>query len=966
MLPALITEKVREKTSTDIGQFLDEHTTATLTPDFLAEMVKVWVCSDFIAKWCQQNPEKFTQLVVEDNLNQQFDATTYQDKLKLELTEANDKASLSTMLRRVRHQEMVRIAWRDISGAANLEETLSDLSNLADTLISCALTTLNDWLVDEYGQPVDASGDAQSLIVVALGKLGGQELNFSSDVDLMFVYPEEGETTGGDINRSNSALSNSEFFIRLGQQLINVLDETTADGFVYRVDMRLRPFGKSGALALNFDALENYYQSHGREWERYALVKARFLCGEGHARNQLREILRPFIYRRYLDFNVYESLRSMKQLIVKEVERKNINSNVKLGAGGIREIEFISQTFQLIRGGREPGLQNPHLLPTLEQLTTLNYLPDYVTSELKQAYIFLRNTEHRLQEFSDQQTHSIPEDNDSQNRLAYSMDYDNRERFFIDLDKHRQHVKNHFDQVFLAPQKTTPETDPNDISSIWENIGNKSLALDLLSIAGFQDPESAFRELDSLNHSYQYRTIGSQGRNQIKQLIPLLVVAIGQHNNPEKTLARIIKLLESVVQRTTYIALLLENPMALSQLVKLCTASPWIADLLAKHPILLDELLDPRTLYIPPDKNTINKDLKQIMSHVPIDDLEAQMESLRQFKQINVLRVAAADIADALPLMRVSDHLSWIAEAILKQILTVAWHDLVSKHGAPECEVDGQVCESGFAIIAYGKLGGIELGYGSDLDLVFLHGSKDDSLSTPGDKPVTNAVFFTRLGQRIIHMINIHTPSGVLYEVDMRLRPSGASGMLVSNIAAFGDYQHNRAWTWEHQALVRARVVAGDPHVAQVFNAIRHKILGQKRDTGKLKEDVKQMREKMRDANKKSGNEQNFDLKQGRGGIADIEFMVQYGVLAWSQDQPELLEYSDNIRLLECFDQFGRMPHNDAMLLINAYSHYRSKAHKLTLLGESTVVEITTDNKDLVDFREQVIKIWQTLLENDE
>jgi glutamate-ammonia-ligase adenylyltransferase len=961
-LPAPLRDPLKQQ----LDSFFETFAINDIPADLADDIAKVWACSEFVSRWCQRVPEQFSQLIQSGDLLRRYEPSTYTDKLREALKETKDQHALKQILRLQRQREMVRIAWRDISGRADLQEVLADLSNLADACIQQTLIKLHNHLTEEWGQPVNAAGEAQSLIIIALGKLGGQELNFSSDIDLMFVYPEEGETTGDSRTRTNA-----EFFIRLGQQFINALDENTADGIVFRVDMRLRPFGQSGALAMNFDSLEHYYQTHGREWERYALVKARLLTGDETAKQQLRDILRPFIFRRYLDFNVYESLRKMKQMIVTEVKRKKINHNVKLGAGGIREIEFISQTVQLIRGGREPALQNPHLLPTLDQLTELQHLPEHVTGELKQAYIFLRNTEHRIQEYADQQTHNLPDDPTAQSRLAFSMGFENWEAFSNELEKYRQQVRNHFDQMFVAPQTETTKSDDSDIANVWESLANEAESTEALEKAGYEDAQAALRQLTSLNQSYQYRSLATNGRRQFQQLMPLLIAAIGQNVQPDKTLPRIIKLLERIAQRTTYLALLLENPMALSQLVKLCAASTWIADLLSKHPVLLDELLDPRTLYQPPDKDALDYELAGFLAHVAEDDLETQMETLRQFKQANVLRVAAADIVNAIPLMKVSDHLTWIAETLLTQVFEIVWREMVNRHGTPPCEIDGQATEPGFIVIAYGKLGGIELGYGSDLDLVFLHSSKDDHGSTSGPKPVANAVFFARLGQRIIHLINTLTPSGVLYEVDMRLRPSGASGMLVSHIDAFADYQLNKAWTWEHQALVRARVVAGDPQLAQAFANIRQKTLSQKRDTEKLKQDVVEMRERMRESNEQRGKKDEmrvFDLKQAKGGIADIEFMVQYGVLAWSHDQPELLEFSDNINLLECFGRTERLSHNDASLLIEAYRHYRNTAHKQTLLGEPAVVDIKTqfagEGTTLDEYRQQVIIIWEKLLVN--
>jgi len=938
---------------------------------FMEELTKVLTCSEFVARWAQREPTRFKQLLDSGDLQRHYLTTTYQKKCQTEIDLTHDKPGLSLFLqqlRQLRQREMVRIAWRDITGTSCLEETLKDLSRLADACIKTALDQLHTWAIADYGQPLNQHGTEQRLIVIALGKLGGQELNFSSDIDLMFVYPEEGQTKG-----KNKTLSNSEFFNKLGQQLIHALDETTADGFVFRVDMRLRPFGKSGALAIDFDTLENYYQTHGREWERYALVKARFLTDNNTIKTQLRDILRPFIYRRYLDFNVYESLRNMKHLINKEVKHKANQKNVKLGAGGIREIEFISQTFQLIRGGIEPSLQNPHLLPTLKQLSKFNYLPEYVSNELTQAYIFLRNTEHRIQEYADQQTHLLPVEAIAQARLAFSMNFTDWDAFELELEKHQVHVRNHFDQVFLSPQIQQENSTQHELSNLLDDLSNEESSLESIAAAGYQNPSATHRELVSFLQSYQYRALSSNGQKQLNQLMPLLVAAIGKLTNPDQTLLRIVSLLEKISQRTTYVALLLENPMALSQLVKLCAASAWIANLLSRHPSLLDELLDPRFLYAPSDKLALENELEQFLTRVPKTDLEAQMETIRQFKQVNVLRIAAADIAEAIPLMQVSDHLTWIAETILQQILTIAWQELVEKHGSPLCDIKGEIkgeinaqpTEPGFTIIAYGKLGGKELGYGSDLDLVFLHSCSDSQAMTGGNKPITSAVFFARLGQRIIHMISIHTSSGVLYEVDMRLRPSGASGLLVSHIDAYSDYQMNKAWTWEHQALVRARAVAGDPGIATEFNNIRKKTLNRKSDIEKLKTDVTEMRERMRKSNEqrdarqshKQGKEQLFDIKQGRGGIADIEFMVQYGVLAWSYEYPELLDFSDNICLLACFEKITKMNSTDASQLAEAYRTYRDKVHKLTLLEKPAVVKAS----EFEQFRKQVIDIWDPM-----
>jgi glutamate-ammonia-ligase adenylyltransferase len=957
-LPEALRPRVRQRLEAFFNAATQSGISVQITPEFVPDLLRVWACSEFVANTYIRHPALLGDFLATDILRITRNSQAYRNALQLALNGVTDEASLSIQLRKFRQTEMVRIAWRDLSGWADLNETMADLSGLADACIDLPLSLLHEWQCTELGVPTNPSGDPQSMVVLGMGKLGARELNFSSDVDLIFTYPEEGETTGG-----RKQISNNEYFLRLGRRLINVLNQQTPEGFVFRVDMRLRPFGNSGPLAINFEALENYYQIHGREWERYAMIKARAVAGDIKAGESLLRELKPFVYRRYLDFGAFESLREMKNLIVQEVQRKGLEHNIKLGPGGIREIEFIGQAFQLIRGGRHPALQDRQILTVLKHLKENNYLPEFVTSELKQAYLFLRNTEHRLQQYADQQTHTLPTAKTDRQRLAYSMGFDGWETFETQIRKHRQRVHNHFEQVFASPQTEPVEKAPIDLFAIWQGSLDQPTAIQTLKAAGFDQPEDVIRLLEQLHQSYSVRIVSTQGRIRLDRLMPLLIGAVGASHHPERTMQRMVKLLETIARRTAYVALLVENPMALSQLVKLFDASSWITEYLIRHPILLDELLDARILFNPPRKKALVAELHQRTERIPLEDLEQQMESLRHFKQVNILRVAAADVLEALPLMVVSDHLTWIAETVLQQVLTVAWHDLVGWHGSPVSTVEGKLCDTGFAIIAYGKLGGIELGYGSDLDLVFLHATPGHATPgepayTNGPKPIENAIFFTRLGQRIIHILNTLTPSGVLYDVDMRLRPSGASGMLVSNVDAYADYQANKAWTWEHQALVRARPVAGDARVAEHFNKIRHEILGRERNLERLKMEVRDMRTRMRVSNeiKERGK---FDLKQGAGGIADIEFMVQYGVLAWSAKHPALLRYSDNIRLLESFGNENLMASKDVQILTDAYRFYRAKVHKLNLQDEPAVVDI----KEFAELREDVIAVWQHLLE---
>ncbi|MCW9031477.1 MAG: bifunctional [glutamate--ammonia ligase]-adenylyl-L-tyrosine phosphorylase/[glutamate--ammonia-ligase] adenylyltransferase, partial [Gammaproteobacteria bacterium] len=742
------------------------------------------------------------------------------------------------------------------------------------------------------------------------------------------------------------------------------------------------PFGQTGPLVSSFSSFENYYLVHGRSWERYAMVKVRVVGGDYKEGEVLLTMLRPFVYRRYLDYGAYESLRELKAMIVQEVKRKGMKNNVKLGAGGIREVEFIAQVFQLIRGGRNTALQERRVLVVLDFLAKNNLLPEFVVKELKIAYTFLRNTEHRIQEYQDRQTHNLPEDEIGQARLALGMGFENWPSFLTELNQHRENVEAHFDQVFVAPQTEESEatvvskqqTEIQRLEALWYNKLDEEESVELLSRYGFSDSSEALQKLQTLHSSRQYSSLSRQGQTRLDRLMPLLLGALQQVDNIDITFDRILLLLTNVARRSVYLALLLENPMVLSQLIKLCSASPWIARYLQQLPILLDELMDPRSLYKPPEKSELENDLRQRLSQIDLDDVEQGMDVLRHFKQSNVLRVAAADIVDALPLMKVSDHLSWIAETILDEALEQAWHHLVTRHGRPVCQLDeqgeGQLCDKGFAIVGYGKLGGLELGYGSDLDMVFLHGSESNNLTTlvdenssderNGKKSIAVPVFFARLGQRIIHLLTSHTSAGVLYEADMRLRPDGASGLLVTNLKSYRDYQLKKAWLWEHQALVRARVVAGDPVIAEKFAAIRREVLSQQRDRTVLRQEVIDMRNRMRKELSKD-KEGQFDLKQGVGGIVDIEFMVQYGVLAWAHEKPDLLEYTDNIRLLAGLAAAGLMAKADVEVLSDAYRTFRARLHKMALQEQPGLV----DAEEYSDLSASVQRIWQNWLENE-
>lgn len=869
---------------------------------FAQELNHTWSCSRFAADLCNRKPATFQSLVESGRLhrsnNESQNDSEMSALLKAELPDDINEESLNSTLRKFRNREMLRIIWRDLNRLADLQETTRDITALAECCLQQALDFHHAAQRNIYGRPLGKEKDQcieQQLIVIGMGKLGAWELNLSSDIDLIFCYPKAGQTDGA------RSLDNHEFFTRVARKLIHSLDSIAADGFVFRVDMRLRPYGESGALVLSFDAMEEYYQDQGRDWERYAMIKARVVAGDSRQGENIMAMLRPFVYRRYIDFSAIDSLRAMKRMIRQEVKRRHLDKDVKLGAGGIREIEFIAQCFQLIRGGREPAFQERRVLKVLEVIAAEGLMPLTVVNELREAYCFLRNTEHAIQAYSDQQTQTLPSSAYTQAALAHVMGFADWESFYAQLCEHRQRVDHHFANVIAEPEEHSDAEQEAHWQGVWLGHYEEPVALDYLQAAGFEMAQQTYQRLQLLRNSSQVSRMQVEGRQRLDEFMPLLLEAVTEVQSPSATLLQIFPLIEAVLRRTAYLVLLVENPGALKQLVLLCAASPWIAEQLARFPVLLDELLDVRTLYQVPEKAALREDLLQQMLRLNWDDLEAHMEVLRYFKLAHRLHVTAAEVTGRLPLMKVSDYLTMIVEVILEHVLELAWHDLISKHGYPQ-KAPGVVCDKDFIVVGYGKVGGIELGHSSDLDLVFLHDAAS-GLATDGERSIDNSLFFTRLGQRMIHILTALTPTGQLYEVDMRLRPSGASGLLVSSLTAFATYQRQEAWTWEHQALVRARVVAGDPALADKFARLRRDLLCEPRDPQRLGEEVVKMRHKMREHLLPKGLEQRqppvFHLKQGRGAIVDIEFMVQYAVLVWSHQHPALSEISDNIRILE-------------------------------------------------------------------
>lgn len=924
-------------------------TTLLRSEAVVGSVSRVWASSEFVAASCLRNPKMLEWLA--GTLESRAAEGWIANDLPQDDAAAGDSAWMET-LRNFRRRHMVRIAWRDIAGWADLDETLQELSALADACIDYAYRRSYDMLGARYGVPRDeATGEPMPMLILGMGKLGARELNYSSDIDLIFLYPEEGETDGP------RPVDNAEFFLRLGQKITQLLSSATVDGFVYRVDLRLRPFGDSGRVALGFGSFENYLQQHGRDWERYAYVKARAVTAQEHFSALYDEVLRPFVFRRYLDFSVFESLRDMKAMIAREVERRELSDNIKLGPGGIREIEFIVQAFQLIRGGNDRRLQQRELQAVLPLLANQRLLGAEAVDDLLAAYRFLRVVENRLQEWNDEQTHTLPEDPVARARLALSLGKPDWNAVTETLDVHRRRVSRCFAEAVFGPVAGRPEAQDQPSAGLDLESSTEDQIRALTQI-GIADAPAFAAALEQLHDSGYYRRLDETGRRRLREALPRILRSVADTDNPHVTFARVSRILEKIGGRTVYLALLNENANALRRLVQLCARSQFLSDQIAAHPLLLDELIDARLVEESPTREQFAEELASRRAAMLGEDAERQVETLRHFQRAAFFRVAVADLAGQLPLMKVSDRLTDIAELIVDEALALSWAQITEKHGLPRwVDAQGHEHTPGMIVVAYGKLGGLELGYGSDLDLVFLHDSAGDTQRTDGPQSVDNSVFFQRLAQRLVHLLTVHTSAGRLYEVDTRLRPGGNRGLLAQTLQGFREYEFQEAWTWEHQSLLRARAIAGDFALRATFEEARVEVLRTAVRRGDLRKEVRNMRAKMRDNLSKAGAGQ-FDLKQDAGGVADLEFLVQYWMLKWADRHPEIVIFSDNIRQLESLASGNLVSQQRVDFLVNTYRSYRERLHHLSLNGAKNII----DASEFVAERRGVIEIWDEVM----
>jgi glutamate-ammonia-ligase adenylyltransferase len=896
-------------------------------PSALSPLPDSLTRSRYLARLCAARPELMRE--IESHIDQVLSAALL--RAWLQPQPLNDD-TLKPALRRLKQRALAHIAVRDLAGLAPLAEVTESMTLIAELAIETALATLTQTLTARYGEPRNAAGEVQALIVIGMGKLGGRELNVSSDIDLIFIYPDDGDTDGN--TEGERSISNFDFFTRLGRQLINAIAEYTGDGQVFRVDMRLRPNGDSGPLVCSFEMLENYLITQGREWERYAWIKARPLgarCATDRI-DGLEAIRRPFVFRKYLDYGAINAMRDLHAQIRREVARRDMADNVKLGPGGIREIEFIAQVFQLIRGGRDTPLQAKPTLHILGLLAERGILGGDTVRELSSAYDFLRRLEHRLQYLDDAQTHSLPERDDDRAIVAAAMNFSSYEAMLAELDDHRANVSRHFEEVFADPNRGAHVLD-----GVWQSADGGDAATAEFDRLGYSKAAAAAQRVAALRHGNRYRQMPESSRRCFDAVVPRLLDAAAKMPNADATLARGLDLLEAVARRGAYLALLQQYPQALQKVAQLVSSSLWAAEYLQRHPVLLDELLDGRILETTPDWPAFRARLSETLNEAE-GDTERQMDLMREAHHAQVFRLLTQDISGLLTVERLADHLSSLADIMLDLAIATIWRSMTRRHDGAPADLPR------FAVISYGKLGGKELGYASDLDIVFLF---DDPL--PGA-----AQTYSRLSTRLNNWLSAQTSAGQLFETDLRLRPNGDGGLVVSSMDAFRQYQLEAAWVWEHQALTRARFSAGDPTVGAAFEAIRNEVLRQPRDLAKLRDDVLAMREKMFDA--LAGKSERFDLKHDRGGIVDVEFIVQYLVLGYAHEYAALTGNLGNIALLRIAAELGLIPPDLAETVRNAYRDYRRMQHALRLNNAQTG---GVDIADVAERAAAVRELWR-------
>ncbi|WP_170113362.1 bifunctional [glutamate--ammonia ligase]-adenylyl-L-tyrosine phosphorylase/[glutamate--ammonia-ligase] adenylyltransferase [Ahniella affigens] len=823
---------------------------------------------------------------------------------------ALDDPDFAGALRRYRRRGSLALIVADVLKQATVAETLLAATALAERCIEHALQRAEAELTPRFGQARHPDGLPMRLAVIGMGKLGGGELNFSSDVDLILTFAEAGETDGP------RRLSHEEFFTKVGQRLAQLLGDVSVDGFVARVDYRLRPFGSAGRLAWTFDAMEHYYQREGRDWERYAWIKARTVAGDRAGGATLIDTLRPFIYRRYLDFTAIEGLREMKSRIDLEVDRRDLDGNLKLGPGGIRECEFMVQLAQLIRGGRESKLRTPSFYRALSAAIDSGFLTSDEGNGVRDHYEFLRRVENRVQMFADEQTHALPHDTLTRRRIAWTLGYADTAALDAAIGSVRHAVGTLFQRVLDPPARNKPlrlgEELTETPAQLIEHFGS-----------------SVAEAFHSLLNSLAVRRMDTAAKSRFERATPRLLHEANLQALTDPQVERLLRLLYAIAGRSSYLALLAERRGARERVVEVFKRSSFLAERVIAHPLLLDELLDERQ---GKDFDPA-REFAQHLARAPQDDPEALLTALNEARQSALFRIGLDWLAGRLQALACSQALSQLAELSLHRAYELVRREHEAQHGR---------LGDGLLVVAYGSFGGAELGFASDLDLVFLYCDVDDEQLSDGPRPLDRARYFARMAQRLLHWLGTSTRAGSLYEVDMRLRPDGAKGLLVSSLRTFADYQQTRAWTYEQQALVRARVVCGAESGREHFARVRADVLAKPRDPDALHTEVRSMRARWRQELDRSDH-LHFDLKQGEGGLVDLEFFLQRLVLAHGCQHPELLRATETWALIDQANALGLISGANADTLRTGHQAWLHRALDCTLDGRPRVIMTTPE-----------------------
>ena len=917
----------------ELSAFLQEH---AFNDKQIEQLHHLAIASSFALDQLSKNPQWIEPLLQLDK----FESGDFPDILTSD--QPVNMITVKQQLRSYRHNKLIQIIFLDVIKKVPLRQTLKNLSQLADLLITKALYFCEKQLADKHGQPVHADGSPMNLNIIAMGKLGGHELNFSSDIDLICCYANDAELTGF------GRLSYSEFFARAVRLLSNCLGETTEDGFVYRVDLRLRPWGDSGPVALSHAGLEHYYQLHGREWEQYAMVKARIISGSEADRTHLKSILKPFVYRRYHDYRVFEGLATLKDKIDQQSRSRGMRQNIKLGSGGIREIEFFVQAFQILKGGRNNQLQTTEIFDCFEVLEQQSIIPSETVRELKESYKYLRDLENKIQMLADQQTHVLPTDALSQNRIARTLSAASWQDVENKQQQIRGTVSRHFNELFKRDEQQNDfKADPN--IAIGEN---ESAQRELIQEAGITPASELQQQLNQFFLSKAWSFMSAKAKKRFTALLAKLLFAVAKSEHPLVLFERLLKLFSSIAGRSVYFELLHQSELLLVKLCDLFDKSEWIADEVSRYPMLLEQLIISGRLEDRFDRKVLTATLRRQLDNV-LDDTELELDVLRLFKREQTIVIATAELAEEISTVDVGNYLSELAEILLDAVYRLAKKAVEAQFGLPQYDENGDLHTAEMAIIGYGKLGGNELHYQSDLDLIFLHNSRGSKQQSSGPKVIDNSHYFARLAQKVISMTSVLTGSGKLYEIDSRLRPEGNSGLLVSSAQAYHQYQLEKAWTWEHQALVRARQVVGNESLAESFRRIRNEVLGLPRDINRLTDDILNMREKMYHARRPAEGEL-LDLKHSHGCMIDIEFMVQFWVLLHANKNGSICAYSDNISILNELIRLNTIPGQYAQL-VDIYLTYHRHLHEAVLQNRPAEIEAEKIEEEVI----QVRKIWK-------